>query len=432
VTTHLGRRSSAAYIDSMHAAKAKALWKSATEKQHFEEALSQAIEVTQNASPGNCRQGSSNLEILEVKRSQLKRQVQNELSLRDKALESHASIVESFYIAARDRLQHVPSTLLLRLPHFVINKAFERDAEAVVKASEQVHQLRQSPVAMLSLLSNIAPSFAEQEAVFVAICHASMKLDTDFKLHYLLMHFNKIKWIFDQFGTSMGSGLPAIMSKTKFIECIQRIDNSVAAENLESIHDKLADSGDMTFYNFCCAFMYSEAQEPIHEVQSVPVFNNDGKIFCPDGVSPSDADTQQLQESSHSQVATVPFCSFAFCCKSDQILQVSTPLLSDVQSLQEFISSPNRLRIKMKAVLTFFESAQHLHSFTSLKQRNALPPPPSPTLLDGGGRLGPEGKALSFSDFLQLAPDELRVSHPKPISSPVRLRTIVGLSQSDS
>jgi hypothetical protein len=84
----------------MHAAKAKALWKSATEKQHFEEALSQAIEVTQNASPGNCRQGSSNLEILEVKRSQLKRQVQNELSLRDKALESHASIVESFYIGA--------------------------------------------------------------------------------------------------------------------------------------------------------------------------------------------------------------------------------------------------------------------------------------------------------------------------------------------
>jgi hypothetical protein len=86
----------------------------------------------------------------------------------------------------------------------------------------------------------------------------------------------------------------------------------------------------------------------------------------------------------------------------------------------------------MKAVLTFFESAQHLHSFTSFKQRNTLPPPPSPALLDGGGRLDPEGKTLSFSDFLQLAPDELRVSHPKPISSPVRLRTIVGLSQNDS
>lgn len=308
-------RSSAACsnnIDCVHAAKAKALWKSAKEKQHFEDALSQAIEVTQRVSPSNCRQGSSNLEILELKRSQLKKQVQNELSLRDKALQSHASIVESSYFAARDRLQHVPSTLLLRLPHFVINEAFERDAEAVAKASEQVHQLRQSPVAMLNLLSNIAPSFAEQEAVFVAICHASMKLDADFKLHYLLMHFNKIKWIFDQFGTSMGSGVPATMSKSKFIECIQRIDNSVAAENLEYMHDKLADSGDMTFYNFCCAFMYSEVQEPIHEVQSVPVFNNNGKIFCPDGFSPSDADNQQFQESSHSQVAPVPFAVLLF------------------------------------------------------------------------------------------------------------------------
>jgi hypothetical protein len=295
------------YDDCVHAAKSKALWKSAKEKQHFEDALCQAIEATQRVSPDDSRQGCSNREILKQKRSQIKKQVQNELSLRDKALASHASIVQKLYVEARDVLQHIPATLLLRLPHFVISEGFERDAEALAKASEQVHQLKLNPVALLSLLFNIAPSLAEQEAVFVAVCHSSVQSDSEFKLHGLLKHFNKIKWLFDQFGASSGTGFPAIMSKNTFIECIQRIDNSVAAENLEMLHDKLTHSGEMTFYSFCCAFLYSEVQQPNHEVQSVPMFNNYDKLFCPDGTSPADADSRRLQDSSHSQVAPVPF-----------------------------------------------------------------------------------------------------------------------------
>jgi hypothetical protein len=247
----------------VHAAKSKALWKSAKEKQHFEDALSQAIEATQQVSPDGSRQGCGNREILEQKRSQIKKQVQNELSLRDKALVSHASIVQKLYVEARNALQHIPATLLLRLPNFVISEAFERDAEALAKASELVDQLKLNPVALLSLLFNMAPSFAEQEAVFVAVCHSSLQPHSDFKLHCLLMHFNKIKWLFDQFAASSATALPAIMSKTTFIECIHRIDNSVAAENLEMLHDRLTHSAEMTFHSFCCAFLNSEVQQKL-------------------------------------------------------------------------------------------------------------------------------------------------------------------------
>ncbi len=106
---------------------------------------------------------------------------------------------------------------------------------------------------------------------------------------------------------------------------------------------------------------------------------------------------------------------------------MSTPSLSEVRALQDTLSSPNRLRLKMKAV-TFFESALHLHQFTSLKLRN-VPPHPSPTPLEAG-RCSPDDNVLSFSDFLQLAPDDLRSY--VPISSPVRLRSIVGLPKSHS
>jgi hypothetical protein len=86
--------------------------------------------------------------------------------------------------------------------------------------------------------------------------------------------------------------------------------------------------------------------------------------------------------------------------------------------------------MKAAQALAFFQSAHHLHSFTSLKQRNALPPPSSP-IPGGSGSGNSDGTSLSFSDFLNMAPDDLRSYIPPPIS-PVRLRTAVDLSHSVS
>ena len=106
---------------------------------------------------------------------------------------------------------------------------------------------------------------------------------------------------------------------------------------------------------------------------------------------------------------------------------MSTPLLLQVRSLQGHLSNPDRLRLKMKAV-TFFESAKHLHSFTSLKHRDAAPPHPSPAPSEEGS-----GTCMSFSDFLRLAPDDLRsylhATPHTPLSSPMRLKSIVDPSR---
>jgi hypothetical protein len=414
-------------------AKAQALWTSAKEKQHYESALSHAIELTQQSSPGGSTQEMESVKLLEQKRSRLKQQVQNELSLRDRALLSHASIVQSLYEEARARLQHIPADLLLHLPNMFISDAFERDVKALFKAGEQIQLVKQSPVAMLGEVSRVAPSLAAQDAVFVAMHHAeSVSVCDTANVPHFLIHFNKIKWLFEQFSFNQGNGLPPVMSKSKFIECTKRVCCSSAPENqLMQLYDALIDVGDMTFHHFCCAFLHSECPDPVSEVQSIPFFGGDDNLFHLGGSNPSIA-VKESSINSDSQVFTSPstsVCSGLSHPRHHCLLQVSVPSVSEVRSLQDSLSSPNRLRLKMKAI-TFFESAMHLHQYTTLKNRNA--PPPSPAPSDASGRCSPDGKFLSFSDFLQLAPDDLRSYQPPKISSPVRLRSIVGLSNCDS
>ena len=115
--------------------------------------------------------------------------------------------------------------------------------------------------------------------------------------------------------------------------------------------------------------------------------------------------------------------------------QVHTPSLSEVRCFQEKVSSPDRLRLKMKAVQApaFFQSANHqLHSFSSFQHRSGPPPAPSPVPSYAGGRSSPDGSLLSFSDFLNLAPDDLRANLQPSISSPGRLKSIVDAPQINS
>ena len=295
--------------DAVPAAKAQALWKSAKEKQHFETALSHAIELTQHTSAGGSSQDSESVKILEQKRSQIKLQVQNELSLRDRALQSHASLMQALYDEARQRLQHVPADLLLQLPAIFISDSFEQDTKAIFKASEQLDLVKQNPVAMFGQVARLAPSFAVQDAVFVACFHAVMMLASETaKLPHLLTHFNKLRWVFEQFSDSVGSGLPSIMSKSKFIECAQRVCCSLAHETkLLQLYDALSDAGEMSFHNFCCAFLHSEPQEPVNEVRSVPFFDCGDNIFDLGGRMEIGADKEPLTTSG-SQVCPALTC----------------------------------------------------------------------------------------------------------------------------
>jgi hypothetical protein len=224
------------------------------------------------------------MDVLEQKRSQLKLQVQNELSLRDKALESYYSIVQSLYLEARTRLQHAPkdsaTDFRLQLPAVVISDEFEKDAGSVIKASDQLQLKQTSAAAIFCEVANVAPCFSSQEAVFVAVCHAQATLGNTVKLPQLLIHFNKIKWIFEKFCDSFDGGRTPIMSKTKFVECVQRIGcSSAKAEKLERLFDILSDKEGMSYVHFCCAFSLSEFQAPVQEAQSVQMFNDDENIF---------------------------------------------------------------------------------------------------------------------------------------------------------
>jgi hypothetical protein len=265
--------------DCVHTAKAQALWKSSKEKQHYESALSKAILMSQQSPLGCQSQGNENINILEQKRSQLKFQVQSELSLRDKALESHASIARSIYHDACARSQHQLADLRLQLPPIVISDAFEQDSELILKASQQLELLHENPAAVFCAVANMAPSFASQDAVFVAVCHAENNSGSFAKLHHRLIHFNKIKWIFDQFCDASNSTLPSMMSKSKFVKCIQRLGSLAAMEKLEEFYDTLCDSGQMSYHQFCCAFLFSESKVPDHEVQSIPLFNDLENMF---------------------------------------------------------------------------------------------------------------------------------------------------------
>jgi hypothetical protein len=397
------------------------------EKQRYESALSQAIELTQLASPGGHHQVGDGIHLLEQKRSQLKLQVQNELSLRYRALESHSSMVQSLYHAACVRLQSVPPNLLLRLPHLVISDDFSQGAGSILKASDRLQLLKRSPVAMFSAVAEIAPSFAVQDAVFVAVFHMASASIKETQVSLLLTHFHKLKWLFEQFSDKTSYGLPSFMSKTKFIDCIQRIGCLVPANNLEQLYDALTDSDQMSFLQFCCSFMHTESQELIQEVQSIPVFANRGDSLHLGSVLPSDLEGPL--QISHSQVPHNAFLTSPF---NDHLFQIKTPLLSEVRSLQDQLSSPSRLRLKLKST-HFFESAKHLNAFTSLSLRNAPPPPPSPAFSEHVDH--PSGQPLlSCSDFLQRAPDDLRsfvasafITPPHP-----RLKAIVDMAHKNS
>jgi hypothetical protein len=395
-------------------------------------ALSQAIELTQQSSPCGSGRESENVKILEQKRSHLKHQMQNELSLRDRALLSHASIVQSLYEEAHARLQHIPADLLLRLPNIFISDAFEQDAKAIFKAGEVLDLAKQSPVAMLADIARIAPSFAAQDAVFVAMHHATMvSAGEKTQFPYFLVHFNQIKWLFQQFSCNEGSSLPLLMSKPKFVECMTRMCSTIAPENkLVQLYDALADTGEMAFHHFCCAFLHSEEYEPANEVQSISVFGGDDNLLHLGGSIQDSAAIEYIDNRSCQVLPILPHaCSRLSCPQCVTVAsQVSTPSLTQVRSLQDSLSSPSRLRLKMKAV-TFFESAMHLHQYTSLKHRNA--PPPSPAPLDASGRGSPEGPALSFGDFLRLAPDDLRSYHSPNIGWSVSLGSPNGLRTSD-
>ncbi len=205
--------------------------------------------------------------------------MQNELSLRDKALESHASIVRSLYHDARTRSQQKFADLRLQLPPIVVSDAFEEDTESILKASEQLELLNENPAAVFCAVANMAPSFASQDAVFVAVCYAENNSGSSAKLHHRLIHFNKIKWLFDQFCDASNSALLSVMSKSNFVKCIQRLGSLVAVETLEQFYDTLCDSGAMSYHQFCCAFLFSESQGPVHEMQSIPLFNDSENMF---------------------------------------------------------------------------------------------------------------------------------------------------------
>jgi hypothetical protein len=275
---------------------------SAKEKQHFETALSHAIELTQQSSPGCSSQDSEDVQILERKRSQIKQQVQNELSLRDRALLSHASIVQSLYDEARARLKSIPVDFLLHLPNIFVSDIFEQDRKAIIKAGEQLALVKHSPVAMLAEVSRIAPSFAVQDAVFVAMHHAMDLASDEPNYPYFLIHFNKIKWLFEKFSVSEGRGSAPVMSKSKFIECTTRICCSDAPENkLVQLYDALNDTGEMAFHHFCCAFLHSEPQQHINEVHSISFFRGDDHLLHLGG-SVQDSTARESIKTSDAQV----------------------------------------------------------------------------------------------------------------------------------
>jgi hypothetical protein len=261
------------------------LWKSSKEKQHYEKALSQAIVLTQQITPnqlssGSQRQGCNNIDILEQKRSQVQQQMKNELSLRDKALDSYASMVLPLHHDALARLQQqAPSIVRLQLPRIVVSDSFEQNAELILKAGDHLNLLKQNPAAIFGAVEQIAPTFAVQDALFAAIGHADTALGGAAKLPQLLVHFNKIKWLFDQFSETSSSGLSSIMHKNKFIECMQRFGCSDAEYALEHLYETLSDAGEMSYHHFCCAFQPSEPQKPTHEVQSIPLFIDEETIF---------------------------------------------------------------------------------------------------------------------------------------------------------
>ena len=254
--------------------------------------------------------------MLEKKRSQLKSQALNELSLRDKALESHASLVKSLYQDARARLQHTPAKLLLQLPPVFISDAFEQDVAAITKASDKLQSLKSSPVAIFGAITHIAPSLAVQDAVFVAVSHAGISGSSN-ELPALVTHFHKIKWLFERFSEGANSSLPSFISKPKFVECLQRIGCSSAAGALEQLYDALTGAGIMSFLHFCCAFLPPASQAHMGDitgVQSIILFNERDNAFHPTHISGIDAatafasqvdtDHEQLQ-SNHSQVLSL-------------------------------------------------------------------------------------------------------------------------------
>ncbi len=178
--------------------------------------------------------------------------------------------------------QQAPSVMRLQLPRIVISDSFEQNAELILKAGDHMDLLKQNPAAIFGAVEQIAPTFAVQDAVFAAIGHAETALGGTAKLPQLLVHFNKIKWLFDQFCETSSRGpspLSSIVQKNKFIECMQRFGCSAAEEALEQLYETLSDAGEMSYHHFCCAFQLSEPQKPAHEVQSIPLFIDHETIF---------------------------------------------------------------------------------------------------------------------------------------------------------
>lgn len=206
--------------------------------------------------------------------------MKNELSLRDKALDSYASMVLPLHHDALARLQQqAPSIMRLQLPRIVISDSFEQNAESMLKAGDQLDLLKQNPAAIFGAVEQIAPTFAVQDAVFAAIGHAETALGRTTKLPELLVHFNKIKWLFEQFCETSSRDLSSVLHKNKFVECMQRFGCSAAEDMLEQLYETLSDAGEMSYHHFCCAFQLSEPQKPAHEVQSIPLFIDDETIF---------------------------------------------------------------------------------------------------------------------------------------------------------